>query len=131
VTAAVPRTVLVVAAGVLVVAGVVAVRAMASPSALTSARRALDADGDFTRASDAGAALTRVSEHLERAAAACDDGATRCADLFTAAAFARVGAVRVLRCGRPEIFAFRTGMRSYLVALDRGEVATPPLAPAC
>ncbi len=125
------RALVIGAAVALVVGGVVVMRATASTAPLAAARRGLESDADFTRASDAGAALTRVSEHLERAAHGCDHTPTRCADLFTAAAFARVGAVGVLRCGRPEIFEFRSGMRSYLAALDDGEAASPPLAPAC
>lgn len=129
-----PRTLLAAAVAVTLVAaiGALAARALRSDGPLDRAIAALAPGDAFSRASSAGVALTRVSAHLEDAADDCGDAGTpRCADLFTAAAFARVGAVAVLRCGRPEIFAFRAGLRDYLLSVDSGRGATPPAAPAC
>lgn len=93
-----------------------------------AALRELRSDDNFTRASDAGATLTRVSVDLQTAADRCRTG---CDELLTSAAFTRVAAVAVLRCRHLEIFEFRRDLRAYLDSLRDDRPLDPPPNPQC
>lgn len=127
------RLLVVVAVGLLAAVGAVGVLAP-DDDHLEAAQAALDDDQAFRGATTAGEALLRVSVELQRAGAACDDDdgdAAACARFFTAAAFARVSSVDVLRCRRPDIFTFRHRFRDYLAALADGHDPDPPSPPNC
>lgn len=109
-------------------AGGLALRADGDDDPVDAALHELRADDNFTRASDAGATLTRVSADLQAAADRCRSG---CDQLLTAAAFTRVAAVAVLRCRHLEIFEFRRDLRAYLKSLRDDSPLDPPPNPQC
>ena len=128
-----PQRTLLIVAAILVVAGVAAVILRGGENHLENARAELANDEAFRGATSAGEALLRASVELQRAGEACEgDGApAACARLFTAAAVARVSSVDLLRCRRPDIFAFRNGFRDHLSALAAGAPSEPPGPPNC
>ena len=122
------RRVLLLAAVVLVAAGVIAAGFAGRADELDAAKQLVADEDRFAAASTAGEALTSVSVHLQRAGERCDDD---CERLFTAAAIARTSAVVALRCKRPQLFELRLEFVDYLDELDAGEAPRPPFPPAC
>lgn len=122
-----------VAAAVSVVVVVVLVTMVVTSRSTPPLQAALDEladDANFGRASDAGAAFTRISEHLAEARTGCGSR-PGCDDLLTAAAFTRVGAVTVLRCRLREIFEFRVAVRVFVQEHAAGSSPAPPPNPNC
>ena len=118
---------------VLVLAAIlVAVVLRDRPDHLERARQELADDAAFVGPRTAGAALVTASVELQRAGDACeDDGDAGCDRLYTAAAFARVSAVDVLDCRRPDLFTFRARFRAYVDDLAAGASPVPPNPPRC
>lgn len=106
-------------------AGAGALFVVDDPSPIERARQELADDASFTRTSDAGAAFTRASAHLQEAGERCGDE-PRCDRMYTAAAFLRVAALQVLQCGRPGMFDMRATLRHYVDSLAAGADPVPP-----
>lgn len=127
-----PQRLLLIVAAVLVLAGGAAAILRGGDDHLANARAELADDEAFGGATSAGAAMLRASVELQRAGEACeDDERAACDRLFTAAAVARVSSVDLLRCRRPDIFAFRNEFRDHLTAVAAATPADPPSPPNC
>lgn len=120
-----PVSALAAAIVVLGLAGAGALVVVDGPSPIESARQELADDSSFTRSTDAGAAFTRASVHLQEAGERCGDE-SRCDRMYTAAAFLRVASLQVLRCGRPGMFDMRAALRDFVDRLAAGGDPVPP-----
>lgn len=129
------RRVLAIVAGVLLVAGIVAVVVVSRQDAIDRAIEIVEDDTAFERGDDAGAAFARISTALRRGGEDCerDSGPSdvTCDALFAGAAYAQVAAVTVLECKRPGIFEARATMRSYLEELREAPSAKVPNLTRC
>lgn len=122
------RIPLVGASAVLLATAIMAVT-LRTDDELGSALEILRNEDTFTRASAAGAALNRVSIHLQDAGERCEGEG--CDKYFTAAAMARVSAVSALRCTRPDLFELRVEFERYVDSLDADVLVGPPALPSC
>jgi hypothetical protein len=131
-----PRRRRLVALGFVAVLGAVAVVTFAAArdgaDHLARARHELADDRAFVGPRTAGAALVTASIELQRAGDDCEEDRDEgCDRLYTAAAFARVSAVDVLDCRRPDLFTFRSRFRAYVDDLADGASPVPPTPPRC
>lgn len=98
-------------------------------SDLDAARSILRDRDRFDTGVEAGDAFAEVAVRLLEDARACDDD---CDVRFSAAAYARVLAVRVLGCTAPGRERARAGMLAHVEAIGDGEEApAAPPDPAC
>ena len=96
---------------------------------LGKARRILDDESRFSTGLDAGEAFEEVGDLLLADARSCEDA---CDGRFSAAAFARVLALRVLGCTAPGRLEARVAMARYLddISEEREEPEAPGV-PEC
>ena len=126
-------------AALLLLAGLVAAVVVdgPSPSATRVAAELLRDDARFGTTAEAASTFLRVSEELAAEAERCEAGdgrsdRDRCRRYFASAAYARVAAVGLVKCSRPEVFAARADMLDHVEALaaDPADAAVPP-PPRC
>ena len=133
---AMTRLSLAVAVAVILLGGVLAVRAVQGESAIDESIHKLEDDDRFTNSTKAGNTIAEISVRLRQEGAKCresDKQATRCTAVLSAAAYAAVTAYTVLDCTAPGVYDGRTALLKHLRAvrtyLDRGARRALPSVP--